>query len=38
MESDIRWIQRFDSYKKTFAALERSVEAAQSRNLNEMEI
>jgi len=37
MESDIRWIQRFDSYKKALAALERSVEAAQSRNLNEME-
>jgi nucleotidyltransferase substrate binding protein (TIGR01987 family) len=37
MESDIRWIQRFGSFKKALAALERSVAVAQSRSLNEME-
>jgi len=37
MESDIRWVQRFDSYKKALATLGRSVEAAESRNLNELE-
>jgi len=37
MENDIRWVQRFDSYKKALAALERSVEAAKSRSLNELE-
>jgi len=37
MESDIRWVQRFDSYKKALATLERSVEAAESRSLNELE-
>jgi len=37
MPDDIRWIQRFGNYKKALAALERSVVAAQERNLNEME-
>ncbi len=37
MESDIRWVQRFDSYKKALATLERSVEVAKSRSLNELE-
>ena len=37
MPDDIRWIQRFKSYKKALAALERSVIAAQERDLNEME-
>jgi len=37
MENDIRWVQRFDSYKKALAALGRSVEAAKSRILNELE-
>ncbi len=37
MSDDIRWIQRFNSYKKAFATLERSVVAAQERKLNEME-
>ncbi|MDR2581963.1 MAG: nucleotidyltransferase substrate binding protein [Fibromonadaceae bacterium] len=37
MENDIRWVQRFDSYKKALATLERSVEAAKSRDLNELE-
>ncbi len=34
---DIRWLQRFDSYKKALAVLERSVLAAQQRKLNEIE-
>jgi nucleotidyltransferase substrate binding protein (TIGR01987 family) len=37
MPDDMRWIQRFNSYKKAFAALERSVTAAQEKKLNEME-
>jgi len=37
MPDDIRWIQRFNSYKKAFAALERAVVVAQERKLNEME-
>jgi len=37
MPDDIRWIQRYSSYKKALAALERSVIAAKERNLNEME-
>jgi len=37
MENDIRWVQRFDSYKKALATLERSVEVAKSRSLNELE-
>jgi len=37
MTNDIRWIQRFNSYKKALAALERSVVVAQERELNEME-
>jgi nucleotidyltransferase substrate binding protein (TIGR01987 family) len=37
MPDDIRWVQRFNSYKKALAVLERSVIAAQERNLNEME-
>jgi len=37
MPDDIRWIQRFNSYKKALATLERSVVAARERDLNEME-
>jgi len=37
MTSDIRWIQRFDSYKKALAVLERAVSAGQERKLNELE-
>jgi len=37
MPDDIRWIQRFNSYKKAFATLERAVVATQERKLNEME-
>jgi nucleotidyltransferase substrate binding protein (TIGR01987 family) len=37
MPDDIRWIQRFNNYKKALAVLERSVATAQERNLNEME-
>jgi len=37
MPDDIRWVQRFNSYTKALAALERSVFAAQERDLNEME-
>ena len=37
MPDDIRWIQRFNSYTKAFAVLERSVITAQERDLNEME-
>ena len=37
MPDDIRWVQRFSSYTKAFATLERSVITAQERNLNEME-
>jgi len=37
MESDIRWVQRFNSYRNALATLERSVAVAQSRNLNELE-
>jgi hypothetical protein len=33
----IRWLQRFDSYKKALAVLERFVLAAQQRKLNEIE-
>ncbi|MDR0310177.1 MAG: nucleotidyltransferase substrate binding protein [Acidobacteriota bacterium] len=34
---DIRWIQRFNSYKKALAVLERTVAAAQERKFNEIE-
>ena len=37
MPDDIRWIQRFNSYKKALATLKRSVLVAQERDLNEME-
>ena len=37
MPDDIRWIYRFNSYKKALAVLERSIAAAQERDLNEME-
>jgi nucleotidyltransferase substrate binding protein (TIGR01987 family) len=37
MPDDVRWVQRFSSYKKALAALERSVAAARERDLNEME-
>jgi nucleotidyltransferase substrate binding protein (TIGR01987 family) len=37
MPNDIKWIQRFNSYKKALAVLERSIVAAQERDLNEME-
>jgi nucleotidyltransferase substrate binding protein (TIGR01987 family) len=37
MPDDTRWIQRFNSYKKALATLERAVVAAKERNLNEME-
>jgi len=37
MSDDVRWIQRFNSYKKALTTLERSVVAARKRNLNEME-
>ena len=37
MSDDIRWIQRFNNYKKALAALEKSVIAAQERILNEIE-
>jgi len=37
MESDIRWAQRFNSYKNALATLERSIAIAQSRSLNELE-
>jgi len=37
MESDIRWVQRFNSYKNALATLERSVDIAQSRSLSELE-
>jgi len=33
---DTRWLQRFDSYRKALAVLERSVFAAQERELNEI--
>ena len=35
--ADIRWVQRFESYKKALASLERSVISAEERDLNEME-
>ena len=37
MPDDIRWVQRFNSYKKALATLERSVIVAQERSLNEIE-
>jgi nucleotidyltransferase substrate binding protein (TIGR01987 family) len=37
MSGDVRWVQRFNSYKKALATLERSVVAARKRDLNEME-
>jgi len=37
MPDDIRWVQRFNIYRKAFAALKRSVFAAQERDLNEVE-
>jgi nucleotidyltransferase substrate binding protein (TIGR01987 family) len=37
MELDIRWHQRFDSYKKALATLERGVAIAEERPFNELE-
>ena len=37
MMGDVRWIQRFNSYKKALATLERTVVAARARTLNEIE-
>jgi nucleotidyltransferase substrate binding protein (TIGR01987 family) len=37
MESDIRWQQRFDSYKKALATLERGVAIAEERPFSELE-
>ena len=34
---DIRWIQRFSNYNKAFKKLERAVQLAKSRKLNELE-
>jgi nucleotidyltransferase substrate binding protein (TIGR01987 family) len=37
MTDDIRWVQRFDSYKKALAALERTVAITAERPLSEAE-
>jgi nucleotidyltransferase substrate binding protein (TIGR01987 family) len=37
MELDIRWQQRFDSYKKALATLERAVAIAEERPFSELE-
>ena len=37
MDSDIRWIQRFNNYKKAFANLKTAVELSQERELSELE-
>jgi nucleotidyltransferase substrate binding protein (TIGR01987 family) len=37
MEQDIRWQQRFDSYKKALATLERALAIAEERPFSELE-
>jgi len=34
---DIRWIQRFNNFKKAFSQLKKAVELAQTRDLTELE-
>ncbi len=36
-QQDIRWVQRFENYKKAFQQLENAVEIANSRPLSELE-
>jgi len=35
--SDIRWIQRFDNFKRAFARLDEACELADQRNLSDLE-
>jgi nucleotidyltransferase substrate binding protein (TIGR01987 family) len=37
MPSDIRWIQRFNNFKKAFSQLEEAEELAQERSLSKLE-
>ncbi|MDA3940420.1 MAG: HI0074 family nucleotidyltransferase substrate-binding subunit [Spirochaetia bacterium] len=37
MDTDIRWIQRFDKYKKAFSSLTSDVELAKKRKLSDIE-
>lgn len=37
MDSDIRWIQRFDNYQKALATLGRGVKLARERSLSDLE-
>ena len=37
MEKDIRWIQRFDNYKKAFSNLKNAVDLSQKRDLSDLE-
>ncbi len=37
MEKDIRWIQRFDNYKKAFLNLKNAVDLSQTRVLSDLE-
>jgi len=37
MSEDIRWKQRFQNYKKAFAAMKNAVELAESRELSDLE-
>ena len=37
MKKDIRWIQRFDNFKRAFARLSQAATLAQQRKLSELE-
>lgn len=37
MEKDIRWIQRFDKYKKAFKSLTADVELSKQKDLSDIE-
>ena len=37
MEHDIRWMQRFDNFRKAFRELQDGVELAGKRNLSKLE-
>jgi len=37
MEKDIRWIQRFDNYKKAYSNLKNAVDLSKTRDLSDLE-
>ena len=37
MDNDVRWIQRFDKYKKAFSSLTADVELSKKRDLSDIE-